>query len=183
MGRNKCVSVFEVEERREKATHTERIQGLNSKPLVASKSGPRQVPSSPASPCPPSRGLCSCLHSGNHPPGPCKWEAHAAAGYRMRRKGSLPHGWGWSTPTEPEGPAALPNPERDLGSGSCLASATGEEEGGRFCPTPRSRLDVTPPRGTTCPQTQGSWWAHPTRQLFRGELLKQPWQVSKHLGG
>lgn len=70
-----------------------------------------------------------------------------------------------------------------VGSGSCLASTNGEEQGRLFLPTARSRLDVTPPRGTAHPQPQGSWWAHPTGQLCEGELLKQGLQVSKHFGG
>lgn len=99
---------------------------------------------------------------------------------RMKKKRLPPPWWGLADPCPAKRVTSPPNTgKRQPAAWQVQLGRTREA----VFATPRRRLDVTPPRGPAHPQPQGSRWAHPTRQMFRGELLKQPWQVSKHLGG
>lgn len=68
-----------------------------------------------------------------------------------------------------------------VSSGSCLASVTGERQ--VAVAILKRQLHVPSTQRPRLATAQGSQQAHPTRQLFRGELLKQPQKVSKHSGG
>ena len=159
------------------------MQGLNSKLLVVSKSGSRQVLSI----------LASILPTLPRPVLVSPWQQPPHLTLKMGgtrcswpggwRKGPLPHGWGWQTPVQPESDQQPQHQEKTVWAQAAAWQVQLGRTREAVSAAPRRRLDVTPPRGPAHPQPWGSQWAHPTRQLFRGELLKQPWQVSKHLGG
>ncbi|KAK2496150.1 hypothetical protein MC885_014926 [Smutsia gigantea] len=92
---------------------------------------------------------------------PEKWEAHAAAGYQEEGEKAPSPTVGTGRPLySQKRDQAPPSPRRHqqepAGLRQLPGKCPGEEQGRPFLPTPRSRLDVTLPRGPAHPEPRAA---------------------------